>query len=81
MPRFLVELGVPDGPIVSEGASNSTVENIFSVRKMVGDKPVALVTSGYHMPRAHCASPGVGRAQRLGLSRQFPCAALDAPPP
>lgn len=52
MRRFLVELGVPDSAIASEGTSNNTVENIFNVRKMVGDKPVALVTSGYHMPRA-----------------------------
>jgi len=52
MRRFLVELGVPDSAIASEGTSNNTVENIFNVRRMVGDKPVALVTSGYHMPRA-----------------------------
>jgi uncharacterized SAM-binding protein YcdF (DUF218 family) len=51
MRRFLVELGVPDSAIVSESNSNNTVENIFNVRKMVGDKPVALVTSAFHMAR------------------------------
>ncbi len=52
MRRFLVELGVPDSAIVSEGSSNNTIENIYNVQKMVGDHPVALVTSAYHMPRA-----------------------------
>lgn len=52
MRRFLVELGVPDSAIVSEGGSNNTVENIANVRKMVGDKPVALITSAFHIPRA-----------------------------
>jgi uncharacterized SAM-binding protein YcdF (DUF218 family) len=52
MKRFLMDLGVPDSAIVSEGQSNNTIENIFNVRKLVGDKPVALVTSGEHMPRA-----------------------------
>ena len=52
MRRFLVELGVPDSAIVSEGQSDNTIENIRNVRKIVQDRPVALVTSGYHMPRA-----------------------------
>jgi uncharacterized SAM-binding protein YcdF (DUF218 family) len=52
MRRFLVELGVPDSAILSEGNSDNTIENIRNVRALVGDKPVALVTSGYHMPRA-----------------------------
>ena len=52
MRRFLVELGVPDSAIVSEGKSDNTIENIRNVREIVGDRPVALVTSGYHMPRA-----------------------------
>jgi uncharacterized SAM-binding protein YcdF (DUF218 family) len=52
MRRFLVELGVPDTAIVSESGSSNTIENIFNVRKMVGDKPVALITSAFHMPRA-----------------------------
>lgn len=52
MRRFLVELGVPDTAIVSEGISNNTIENIYNVRKIVGDRPVALITSAYHVPRA-----------------------------
>ena len=40
MRRFLIDLGVP-----SEA-------NIYNVRQIVGDGRVALVTSGYHMPRA-----------------------------
>jgi uncharacterized SAM-binding protein YcdF (DUF218 family) len=52
MRRFLVDLGVPESAIVDEGKSNNTVENIYNVRKMVQDKRVALVTSGFHMPRA-----------------------------
>ena len=52
MRRFLLDLGVPDSAIVAEDKSRNTVENIYNVRKMVQDKRVALVTSGYHMPRA-----------------------------
>jgi uncharacterized SAM-binding protein YcdF (DUF218 family) len=52
MRRFLVDLGVPDEAIVSEGKSDNTIENIRNVRKLVQDRPVALVTSAYHMPRA-----------------------------
>jgi uncharacterized SAM-binding protein YcdF (DUF218 family) len=52
MRRFLVDLGVPSEAIVSEGNSMNTLENIRNVRAMVGDGRVALVTSGYHMPRA-----------------------------
>jgi uncharacterized SAM-binding protein YcdF (DUF218 family) len=52
MRRFLLALGVPDSAIVNEGKSDNTIENIRNVREMVQDRPVALVTSGYHMPRA-----------------------------
>ncbi len=52
MRRFLVDLGVPSDAIVSEGKSMNTLENIRNVREMVGEARVALVTSGYHMPRA-----------------------------
>ena len=52
MRRFLVDLGVPSEAIVSEGDALNTVQNIRNVRRMVGEGRVALVTSGYHMPRA-----------------------------
>ena len=45
-------IGVPDSAIVDEGESVNTIENIRNVRRIVQDRPVALVTSGYHMPRA-----------------------------
>lgn len=52
MTQFLTDLGVPASAIVSEAQSNNTSDNIRLVRALVQDKPVALVTSGYHMPRA-----------------------------
>lgn len=52
MRRFLVELAVPSEAIVSEGNALNTVQNIRNVRQLVGEARVALVTSGYHMPRA-----------------------------
>jgi uncharacterized SAM-binding protein YcdF (DUF218 family) len=52
MARFLNDLGVPEPAIVAEARSINTADNIRQVRAIVGDKPVALVTSGYHMPRA-----------------------------
>ena len=52
MRRFLVDLGVPNAAIVSEGESRNTRENVRNVRRIVGDGRVALVTSAQHMPRA-----------------------------
>lgn len=49
---FLVDLGVPREAIVEEGKALNTIQNIALVRELVKDKPVALVTSAYHMPRA-----------------------------
>jgi uncharacterized SAM-binding protein YcdF (DUF218 family) len=62
MKRFLTDLGVPGSAIVSESSSINTRDNIAFVRALVQDKPVALVTSGYHMPRA------LGLARRGGLN-------------
>lgn len=52
MRRFLVDLGVPNAAIVSEGESRNTRENVRNTRRIVGDGRVALVTSAQHMPRA-----------------------------
>lgn len=49
---FLLDLGVPADRIVLEGKSINTIGNIREVKAIVGDARVALVTSGYHMPRA-----------------------------
>lgn len=59
MKIFLVELGVPPDAILKEGEALNTLQNIAYVRNIVGTKSVALVTSGFHMPRAM-------RAARLG---------------
>ena len=52
MRQFLLALGVPDDRIVMEGKSLNTIENMRETRALVGTAKVALVTSGYHMPRA-----------------------------
>ena len=52
MRRFLTDLGVPREAIVEEGNSLNTIQNILRVRELVKGKKVALVTSGFHMPRA-----------------------------
>ena len=52
MRRFLIDLGVPAEAIVTEGASINTIENMAFVRPLVNGGSAALVTSGYHMPRA-----------------------------
>jgi uncharacterized SAM-binding protein YcdF (DUF218 family) len=52
MTQFLTDLEVPPAAIVSEEQSLNTRDNIQLVRTLVQDKPVALVTSAYHMPRA-----------------------------
>jgi uncharacterized SAM-binding protein YcdF (DUF218 family) len=52
MRQFLVALGVPESAIVMEGKSINTIENMQETRALVGTGRVALVTSGFHMPRA-----------------------------
>ena len=52
MRQFLIALGVPDSAIVMEGKSINTIENMRETRALLGTGRVALVTSGYHMPRA-----------------------------
>jgi uncharacterized SAM-binding protein YcdF (DUF218 family) len=52
MIEFLTDLGVPESAIVREAQAINTRDNIQRVRALVQDKPVALVTSAYHMPRA-----------------------------
>ena len=50
--RLLIDLGVPRESIVEENDSRNTIQNIANLYPIVGRQPVALVTSGYHMPRA-----------------------------
>lgn len=52
MRRFLLDLGVPDKAIISEGQSLNTIENIRNVRAIVKDRRVLVVTSAFHVPRA-----------------------------
>ena len=52
MRQFLLALGVPEDRIVMEGRSLNTIENMRETRALVGTARVALVTSGFHMPRA-----------------------------
>ena len=52
MRRFLLDLGVPDDVIVSEGRALNTIENIRNVRSIVKGGRVAIITSAFHVPRA-----------------------------
>jgi len=52
MRRFLLDLGIPDDVIVSEGKALNTIENIRNVRELVKGGRVAIVTSAFHVPRA-----------------------------
>jgi uncharacterized SAM-binding protein YcdF (DUF218 family) len=81
MRQFLVDLGVPAEHIVMEDRSLNTLESIREVQAMAQDERVALVTSGFHMPRAmrlahraHLkaeAFPTDWRAKRRGQSGWF----------
>jgi len=59
---FLIDLGVPAKAIIDEAKARNTIENIAFVRDIVGNKPVALVTSAYHMPRS------LRLARQMGLN-------------
>jgi uncharacterized SAM-binding protein YcdF (DUF218 family) len=52
MRRFLLDLGVPNEVIVSEGKALNTIENIRNVRELVKEGKVAIITSAFHVPRA-----------------------------
>ena len=52
MTDMLVLLGVPPEAIIAEDKSRNTLDNISFVHRLVSGERVALVTSGYHMPRA-----------------------------
>ncbi|MGQ3297264.1 YdcF family protein [Reyranella sp.] len=52
MRRFLLDLGVPDDAIVSEGKALNTIENIRNVRDIVKGARVAIITSAYHVARS-----------------------------
>jgi uncharacterized SAM-binding protein YcdF (DUF218 family) len=52
MREVLLALGVPEDRIVLEGRSLNTIDNMREIRALVGTGRIALVTSGYHMPRA-----------------------------
>jgi uncharacterized SAM-binding protein YcdF (DUF218 family) len=51
MRQVLLDLEVPVDRIVLEKALN-TVDNVRELRALIGNERVALVTSGFHMPRA-----------------------------
>ena len=53
---FLLDLGVPSEAITDEGEALNTIENIRNVRAIVGDRPVALVTSAFHKIRSFTSS-------------------------
>ena len=62
MRRFLLDLGVPNDVIVSEGKALNTIENIRNVRDLVKGGRVAIITSAFHIPRAAIL------AKRAGLN-------------
>ncbi|MDB5486391.1 MAG: hypothetical protein JWQ58_106 [Reyranella sp.] len=62
MRRFLLDLGVPNDVIVSEGKALNTIENIRNVRDLVKGGRVAIITSAFHIPRA------AKLAKRAGLN-------------
>jgi uncharacterized SAM-binding protein YcdF (DUF218 family) len=49
---LLEEAGVPTEKIVRERESHDTFENAAEAAKILGDKPVVLVTCTWHLPRA-----------------------------
>lgn len=53
MRQLLMDLGIPAKAIILEETSRTTHENATFTKKLVGNQRVALVTSAFHMPRAH----------------------------
>ncbi len=52
MRQLALRLGVPPEAIIVEGHSRNTYENARETRRLLGERPVLLVTSASHIPRA-----------------------------
>lgn len=79
MKGMLVQLGVPADAVVLEDRSLNTLDNIAFIHRLVGDEPVALVTSAYHMPRVLRLSSQVGlKASAFPTDWQVPRAVRPA---
>ena len=52
MRELLIDLGIPSKRIRIEGKSSDTYENARSVKKLPLNRPLILVTSASHLPRA-----------------------------
>lgn len=52
MNNLAVSLGVPPKHLIIENGSRDTHEEARYLKKMLGKRPFALVTSAFHMPRA-----------------------------
>ncbi|WP_456419013.1 YdcF family protein [Thermovibrio sp.] len=52
MKRVLVNLGVPPSQVIEEDRSRTTFENALYTKKLIGSRPICLITSAYHMPRS-----------------------------
>lgn len=48
----LIDLGVKQSDILVQSSPKSTYEEAVEIKKLIGDKPLILVTSAIHMPRA-----------------------------
>lgn len=66
--RAALDLGVPAAQITELPNVRDTADEVRALRALVGDAPVALVTSAWHMPRA------MALAEHAGL-RAVPCPA------
>jgi uncharacterized SAM-binding protein YcdF (DUF218 family) len=68
MKQLAMRLGVPEEATMIETQSRTTYEGAVEVSKLVGEKPVLLVTSASHMPRA------LGLFQKQGIdTTPSPC--------
>lgn len=52
MKNLAVSFGINEERILTECSSRDTYEEAKKIKKIVGEEPFLLVTSGYHMPRA-----------------------------
>jgi uncharacterized SAM-binding protein YcdF (DUF218 family) len=60
--RFLVAAGIPPGRILVEDRSAHTLENLRHARILLqqrSERPLALITSRYHLARSHAMARGL----------------------
>lgn len=74
MKRYLVEQGVPEGQLLLEERSASTLENLVFSKELIGERSrtarIGILTSNFHLYRAQMIARKQGLVQTWGIASE-----------